>query len=322
MKNYLSCINEDLKFFLSNIVPPYHVVEVARLGIECEEELLDPITNNVMNFPVKLNGKTFDFDTLDLLDFDSYGFAKNPFTRNKFMMVEITPDYELCAKIKHKILQTKISKETTINSLSTTVTEIDIAIKKAIEMYLNTTVDHKVHLNELAIPAVKLSELANTFNPEAQFLYAIYFEQGFNVSQSSTKYIKYLRYAVEQNLAIAQQCYAVCCELGIHGVQQDFKEAAKFYSLASKQRVSVSISNYGRCLALGKGVEKDPVQAALFFKTAALQGVVNAQYDYAQCCEDGFGVQKDSKEAEKYYEMAASNGFEKAIQKIKQRSGM
>lgn len=311
MKNYLSvCLSEELKTFLDDIKPPYNIVEIARLKLECDDDFLDPITKNVINFPVILHNRSFDFDTLDMLELDANNLAKDPFNNIPFKMSEVTPNHELHERIKHKIRQANPRRATLLAPLF--VVENEIKLKRAIMCFLNTGKNTEISLKELDVSEIFLAEMSSQFNPEAQFLYAIYFEKGFNVSQSSFKYIKYLKYAVEQGLAIAQQTYAVCCELGIHGVEKDLQQAAQYYKLAANQGVAISISNYARCLAVGLGVSKNPSQAAKLFKVAADKGVATAQFDYALCCEIGFGIEKNVTDAERYYKMASEQGGQKA----------
>jgi TPR repeat protein len=104
-KNIEAYINKELFEYVENIESPYNCVEIARLAIEESEEFIDPITGCIMNAPVILHSKNYNFDTLDLIQVQDNGFRLNPFDRRSFTLDEVVPDYELQKRIKNKILE-------------------------------------------------------------------------------------------------------------------------------------------------------------------------------------------------------------------------
>lgn len=104
-KDIEAYINKELFEYVESIESPYNCVEVARLAIEESEEFIDPITGCIMNAPVLLHGKNYNFDTLDLIQVQDNGFRLNPFDRRSFTLDEVVPDYELQKRIKNKILE-------------------------------------------------------------------------------------------------------------------------------------------------------------------------------------------------------------------------
>jgi hypothetical protein len=66
-------VNPELFNFLKTIHAPYISQEFSRLGLEIEDDLLDIITQNVMDFPVILHNQAFNFNTLDTIDVNNNG---------------------------------------------------------------------------------------------------------------------------------------------------------------------------------------------------------------------------------------------------------
>ena len=308
MKNYSSIyLSEELKHFLSEITPPYNVVCFAKLGLEPEDDLLDPITNTIINFPVLLHNRSFDFDTLDMLEFNDNGMAKDPFTNILFNMGDVAPDYDLNKKIKARVL--RANSEKTFPTKRVVIKDIEFSIKKAILFSPPHIKAASLRTLTQSIPIHELSELANQFQPEALYLYSLYFKGAFRVSKSDYKHVKYLKYALEQNVPSAQALYAEYCEFGKFGIKQDLTEAAKCYKLAANQGVITAKYNYGRCLVFGLGVAPEPEQAALHFKNAADLGLPAAQFNYGLCCAQGIGTKINLDEAKRYCKMANAQGF-------------
>ncbi|HIF03665.1 MAG TPA: sel1 repeat family protein, partial [Nitrospinaceae bacterium] len=62
----------------------------------------------------------------------------------------------------------------------------------------------------------------------------------------------------------------------------------------------------------GLGVDQDYKEAVKWFKKSAEQGYANAQYNLGVLYEDGQGVRKDYKQAFKWYRKAAEQGYANA----------
>jgi len=82
-----------------------------------------------------------------------------------------------------------------------------------------------------------------------------------------------------------------------HGVQKDFKEAARLYRLAASQGNSDAQMNLGECYEDGQGVNKDLKEAVFFYRLAANQGNPQARMKLALFYYKGIVVKKDLNEA-------------------------
>ncbi len=102
-----------------------------------------------------------------------------------------------------------------------------------------------------------------------------------------------------------------CYVLG-DGVEQDYEEAARLYSLAAKQDHAEALTNLGFCYLHGYGVNKDVKEATSLFRSAADQGDALAQNNLGLQYLHGRGVDKDVKEATRLFRLAADQGLKQA----------
>jgi TPR repeat protein len=91
-------------------------------------------------------------------------------------------------------------------------------------------------------------------------------------------------------------------------VPQDYKEAAKWYRLASDHGNGDAQYDLALMYAAGHGVPQDYKQAAVWYRKAADQGNVSAQLNLGALYYAGQGVPKAPKDALKYFRMAAQAG--------------
>ena len=70
----------------------------------------------------------------------------------------------------------------------------------------------------------------------------------------------------------------------------------------------------------GLGVEQDDKEAVKWFRKAAEQGLPEAQRCIGWMYQDGLGVEKDDKEAVKWFRKAAEQGYEPAKAALKELS--
>jgi len=92
------------------------------------------------------------------------------------------------------------------------------------------------------------------------------------------------------------------------GVEQDFKEAAKWYRKAAEQGDAEAQSNLGLKYDNGEGVEQDFKEALKWWQKAADQGQVYAQCNLGMMYERGEGVMEDHVTAYAWWNIAAANG--------------
>ena len=102
------------------------------------------------------------------------------------------------------------------------------------------------------------------------------------------------------------------------GVEQDFKEAVKWYRKAAEQGNAVAQYNLGQMYREGQGVEQDFKEAVKWYRKAAEQGDVDAQYNLGVMYATGRGVEKDEEEAIKWLRKAAEQGNKPAKAVLKE----
>jgi TPR repeat protein len=95
-------------------------------------------------------------------------------------------------------------------------------------------------------------------------------------------------------------------------VNQDYKEAAKWYRQAADREHAGAQAALGELYEAGQGVPKDYAEAAKWYRRAAEQGDIKGQYSLAVLYVMGNGVPRDSNEAMKWYRQAADQGDELA----------
>ena len=111
----------------------------------------------------------------------------------------------------------------------------------------------------------------------------------------------------EQGDADAQKTLGTMYAKG-QGVEEDYKEAAKWYLKSAEQGHAGSQVAIAELYEAGQGVTQDNTEAAKWFRKAAEQGYAPGQYSLAVCYVMGQGVPPDDAEALKWYRQAADQG--------------
>ncbi|KAI1714106.1 sel1 repeat domain-containing protein [Ditylenchus destructor] len=98
------------------------------------------------------------------------------------------------------------------------------------------------------------------------------------------------------------------------GVQQDYDEAAKWYSKAAYKGNPEAMYNLGLFYEFGKGVERSIEMSIYWFRKAAdtevaFVGIAEAQHSLGLRYEQGIGVEKDYSKAVEWYKKAVDNNF-------------
>jgi uncharacterized protein len=102
------------------------------------------------------------------------------------------------------------------------------------------------------------------------------------------------------------------CYLKGKGVEQDYKQAFKWYSLSAKQGHKRAQFDLGVMYDNGEGIPTNYKEAFKWFLLSAEQGYPRAQRVLAGMYENGRGVKKNHKEAIKWHRLSAEQGHEKA----------
>ncbi len=82
--------------------------------------------------------------------------------------------------------------------------------------------------------------------------------------------------AAEQGYSGAQNNLGTCY-LGGEGVEQNYEEAVRWYSLAAEQENAYAQCNLGNCYKDGKGVEQDKDKAIEWYRKASDNGCEEAK---------------------------------------------
>ncbi|MHC5060354.1 MAG: secretin N-terminal domain-containing protein [Planctomycetota bacterium] len=142
---------------------------------------------------------------------------------------------------------------------------------------------------------------------EAQYNLGVMYSNGQGVEQDYKEAVKWYRKAAEQEYAEAQYDLGVMYDNG-QGVEQDYKEAVKWYRKAAEQGHAEAQYNLGVMYDNGQGVEQDYKEAVKWYRKAAEQEYASAQYNLGTMYDNGQGVEQDYKEAVKWYHKAAEQG--------------
>jgi len=144
---------------------------------------------------------------------------------------------------------------------------------------------------------------------EAQNSLGLKYRDGLGVEQDFKEAVKWFEKAANQGVADAQNNLGIMYAEGL-GVEQDFKEAVRWYQKAADQEDLLAQTNLGGMYAEGLGVEQDFKEAVKWFEKAADQGAAMAQNNLGGMYEKGLGVEENYVTAYTWVSIATFNGFE------------
>jgi TPR repeat protein len=131
---------------------------------------------------------------------------------------------------------------------------------------------------------VKVKALAEKGDAIAQFNLGVMYDEGQGVEQDFKEAVKWYQKAADQGFATAQSNLGVMYFKG-QGVEQDFKEAVKWGRKAADQGDAIAQFNLGVMYAKGQGVEQNNVTAYAWWNIAATNGNQNAKKGLSQLAE-------------------------------------
>ncbi len=135
------------------------------------------------------------------------------------------------------------------------------------------------------------------------------------LEQNYKEALKWFQKAAEQGLADAQNNAGVIYQHGL-GVEQNYKEAMKWYAKAAEQGNADGQNNVGFFLQEGHGVEQNYKEAMKWYAKAAGQGNADGQFNIASLYESGHGVEQNYEEALNWYVTAAEQGLADAQHRV------
>jgi len=141
----------------------------------------------------------------------------------------------------------------------------------------------------------------------AQVNLAVQLNRGRGVEQNSKEAARWYMEPAEQGHSRAQFNLGVMFDEG-RGVEQNATEALKWYKKSAGQGFTDAMFNLGVMFDKGIGVAQDEVEAARWFREAANLGHAVAQVNMAALYEEGRVVAKSETETARWFKMAAEQG--------------
>jgi len=118
-----------------------------------------------------------------------------------------------------------------------------------------------------------LETLAERGDLNAQIKLAIAYRQGIGVQQDYKTAIKWFTLAADQDSALAQYNLGVMHSFGL-GIVPDYERAIKWYTLAAEQGNALAQYHLGRLYFLGKDVAENRIYAHMWATLASSNGSI------------------------------------------------
>lgn len=193
-----------------------------------------------------------------------------------------------------------------------------------------------MYLNGLGLPldfkqgAIWLQRSANHGNINAQYELGQMYIAGQQIEQNYDQGIRWLLSAAQQNHAGAQFSFGLLYQQDKVPLSSDlmavykqtrselfnFKQAAKWYTLAAEQNYGPAQNNLAWLYLLGQAGEQSDALAFKWYTQAANEGVIDAQYNLALLFEQGKGTTLDLQEALFWHSKAADQGYLPSQQRL------
>ena len=139
------------------------------------------------------------------------------------------------------------------------------------------------------------------------------FAAGFGLAAAQDKInVGDLKVRAQAGEKAATRQLAEAYYLGRGGVEQNFKEAARWYLALARQGDARAQTSVGLMYARGHGVEKNLETARKWWSFAAAQNDPGAQYNLGLIYSQGEGVPQDPEQAVQWYTKAAARGHVQA----------
>ena len=134
----------------------------------------------------------------------------------------------------------------------------------------------------------------------------VYYDRGEGVDQDFKEAVKWYQKAADQGHAGAQYNLGLMYRNG-QGVEQDIKEAVKWYQKAADQGYAMAQSNLGVAYGMGKGVDQNYVTAYAWVSIATTNGNNIAPRFKSEFLEPRMTPEQIAKAEELFIEMVKKN---------------
>ena len=161
--------------------------------------------------------------------------------------------------------------------------------------------------------------VANTGDPEAQFIAGAMYNVGRGVEKNIQKSFPLLRDAAKQGKSTvdSEMAIAQAYLLGA-GISRDIDMAIDWYSRAAENGSSEAQNELGFIYSSGRYLEENLEKAVYYFKQAAYNGHPVAQYNLGVTYYTGMGQDYDLQKAYAWFEIANVNGHKGAAKSIEE----
>jgi localization factor PodJL len=160
------------------------------------------------------------------------------------------------------------------------------------------------------LPAARVGPLsmrlaAANGDASAQFAVAARFAEGRGVDQDFKEAVKWYTRSAASSFALSQYRLGTLYERGL-GVEKDVQRARVWYDRAASKGNIKAMHNLA-VLAAGAGTP-DYTKAALWFTAAAEHGLGDSHFNLAILYQHGLGVEKNEAQAYQWFSLAALSG--------------
>jgi len=183
----------------------------------------------------------------------------------------------------------------------------------------NEPVSHSGMSRALDLPPATVGPLslrlaAAKGDPSAEFEVGARMAEGRGMQQDLKEAVRWYKRSASQGFAQSQYRLGTLYERGL-GVKQDNATARVWYQRAAEGGNVKAMHNLAVLSASRAEGSPDYLTAAHWFGQAAERGLADSQYNLAVLYENGLGVSKDTAQAYKFYALAAGSGDSEATKR-------
>lgn len=169
-------------------------------------------------------------------------------------------------------------------------------------------------LPPLTVGPLSLRLAAANGDPSAQFEVGARLAEGRGINQDFKEAMRWYQRSAAQGFAQSQYRLGTLYERGL-GTEADVGRARVWYERAAEQGNIKAMHNLAVLAAGPEQGAPDYVEAARWFGEAAQSGLADSQYNLGVLYENGLGVTQNPEMAYKWYSLAAASGDPEAVKR-------